>query len=122
MKDDYTHLFKKIRGNFIIGGDFNAKNTFWGSRLTSPKGKELFAAAQELKCEFYSGTKPTYWPTDTNKIPDLIDFFVAKGLSDSYVYMENDESLISDHSPVIMTVSETVIEKGNLPQLTNNKT
>lgn len=121
-KDDYINLFKKIGGHFIIGGDFNAKNTFWGSRLTTPKGKELFAAAQEIKCDFHSGTKPTYWPTDTNKIPDLIDFFVTKGLSDSYIYLENDESLISDHSPVIMTISETVIERGNAPQLTNSKT
>jgi hypothetical protein len=30
-----------------------------------------------------SGT-PTYWPTDPAKIPDLLDFFVTKGISPAY--------------------------------------
>lgn len=52
-KEDYINLFQKLGSNFIIGGDFNAKNTFWGSRLTSPKGKEFIAAGQYSNCKFY---------------------------------------------------------------------
>ena len=29
--------------------------------------------------------EPTYWPTDTNKIPDLLDFFITKNISPRYV-------------------------------------
>lgn len=112
-KDDYTELLKSLGRNFIVGGDFNAKNTYWGSRVTTPKGRELLAAGQELCCDFHSGGKPTYWPTDTHKIPDLIDFYVTKGLSENYIYVENEEGLTSDHTPVIMTLSNTVIEKEN---------
>jgi hypothetical protein len=28
-----------------------------------------------------STTEPTYWPTDKNKVPDLVDFCITKGIS-----------------------------------------
>ena len=115
-------MLQTLGPNFIVGGDFNAKNTFWGSRLTSPKGRELLEAGQQMHCEFHSSASPTYWSTDPNKIPDLIDFFIAKGISENYIHIENNEGLSSDHSPIILTVSETLIEKENPPKLTNNKT
>ena len=39
--DDYGRFFKSLGNRFIDGGDYNAKNTLWGSRLTATKGKEL---------------------------------------------------------------------------------
>ena len=65
----------------------------------------------------------TYWPTDTNKIPDLLDFFITKNISPRYVQINSSAELSSDHSPVIATVSSAVIENSpNGPihnQLTN---
>ncbi len=121
-REDYIKLFKSLGRDFIIGGDFNAKNTYWGSRLTTSKGRELFAAGLTSKCEFYSGGSPTYWPSDEAKIPDLIDFYVTRGISQNYIHIENCESLASDHSPVIMTISETIIKRERAPRLTNFKT
>ena len=121
-KEDYIKLLKSLGSNFIIGGDFNAKNIFWGSNRTTPKGRELFEAGQILKCEFHSSRKPTYWPTDTNKIPDLLDFYITKGISENYLSVENEYGLSSDHSPVLMTLSTTIIRKPSPPRLTNNKT
>ena len=121
-KDDYVSILQTLGTSFIIGGDFNAKNTFWGSRLTSPKGKELLEAGHQVKCEFLTGRNPTYWPSDPNKKPDLIDFFISKNLSENYIHIENHDGLSSDHSPVILTVSESIIEKKSPHQLTNTKT
>jgi hypothetical protein len=121
-KEDYIKLFKTLSSNFVIGGDFNAKNTYWGSRIVTPKGKELFEAGKSCNCDFHSGGAPTYWPSDTKKTPDLIDFFVTKGIANSYIHIENSEGLSSDHSPIIITISETIIKKETLPRLTNNKT
>lgn len=59
----------------------------------------MFAVGSEMKCDFHSGGNPTYWPTDTNKTPDLIDLFVVKGLSRNYIHVEDTEELSSDHSP-----------------------
>jgi hypothetical protein len=46
----------------------NAKHTHWGSRLITTKGIELLKAINEYKCEAVSTSKPTYWPTDPNRI------------------------------------------------------
>jgi endonuclease/exonuclease/phosphatase family metal-dependent hydrolase len=97
-------LFNKINSRFIIGGDFNAKHTHWGSRLVTPKGRELYKATVDYGCEFASTGKPTYWPADPNRTPDLIDFFVIKNISSNYIKIEETLDLNSDHSPI--TVSQ----------------
>lgn len=121
-REDYAKLFKTIGHHFIIGGDFNAKNTYWGSRLTTAKGKALYESGMEISCDFYSTGNPTYWPSDIRKTPDLIDFFIAKGLSDRYAYVCESYGLASDHSPVILTISGSIIQKDEAPKLTNFKT
>jgi len=40
--EDYERFFKTLGNRFTAGGDFNAKHTFWGSRLINTKGRELF--------------------------------------------------------------------------------
>lgn len=121
-QDQYKNLLKQHGDHFIIGGDFNAKHLYWGSRTTTPKGKELFHALKNLKCQTYSGNSPTYWPTNTQYIPDLIDFFIAKGISKENVHLENYEGLPSDHSAVILTISDCIIEKNAITPLINKKT
>ena len=54
--------------------------------------------------------EPTYWPTDTNKIPDLLAFFITKNISSRYVQSNSSAELSSNHSPVIATISSTIIE------------
>ena len=120
--EDFIDLFESLGPCFIIGGDFNAKNTYWGSRLTTAKGRNLLRAGRYKKCNFHSGNKPTYWPTDNQKIPDLIDFYVSKGINKNHIFVQNCDDLSSDHTPVLMTVSENIIEKAQTPTLTNNKT
>lgn len=103
--------FLHFLGNtFIAGRDFNAKHTYWCSRFTSTKGKALFYAGKSLKCEFFFNGSPSYWPTDLNKLPDVINFFVTKGLS-NYIEVETCLDISSDHIPVILTLSDTFISK-----------
>lgn len=119
---DFTDLMQTLGPCFILGGDFNAKHPYWGSRLTSPKGSALLRAGRFLKCNFHSGNKPTHWPTDPSKIPDIIDFFVTKGINKNHVEIRNSNDLTSDHSPVIMTVSDNILVKPYPPELTNKNT
>ena len=107
QRSDFVYLFKQLKNRFIIGGDFNAKHTYWGSRLTTSRGKALYEAAREAKCSFQSTGKPTYWPKDIKKKPDLIDFFITKGLSDQYMTIDESSDLTSDHTPIVLTISET---------------
>lgn len=79
QESDYLNFLKTLNRNFIIG-DFKAKDTYWGSRLITPKGKMLYNAGKKANCDFCSSGKPTYWPTDLKEVPDLIDFFVIRSV------------------------------------------
>jgi hypothetical protein len=80
-KKQYDAFINSLGHRFMVGGDFNAKHQNWGSRLINPKVRELYQTIQEKQLEILSTGEPTYWPTDINKTPDLLDFFIFKGLS-----------------------------------------
>lgn len=118
----YTSFLNQLGGRFILGGDFNAKHTYWGSRITTTKGRELLSALNDLKCVPISTGKPTYWPTDPNKIPDLIDFFICRNISSNFLTVEEGYHMNSDHSPIYLTLSEVIVHKEINPILTNKYT
>ena len=66
--------------------------------------------------------KPTYWPTNPGKIPDLIDFFIIKNIPAQYLQIEESHDLNSDHTPIHLTLSENIIQKENNPVLVNRRT
>lgn len=64
--------------------------------------------------------KTTYWPTYTNKIPDLMDLFIIK----IYIIYHPDRRRLdvsSDHSPILLTLSNNIM-KDNNPTLVNKLT
>ena len=117
--EQYKDLIQKHKCKFIMGGDFNAKHTHWGSRLITTKGQNLLKAAQATGCQFISSGKPTYWPTDASKTPDLIDFFVTNKIADSFTHVEDGLDLCSDHSPVYLTITQMIIFKEPTASLPN---
>jgi len=121
-QDSYVKLLQKFEHRSIIGGDFNAKHTAWGSRLVTTKGRELYKAVQKLGRNVLSTGKPTYWPTDKLKIPDLIDFFIISKISPSLVAVEDYVDLDSDHTPVFLKLYEKPIMVENTLSLVNKFT
>jgi len=94
---------------YIIGGDFNCKHPLWGSRLTTTRGRELAKAIHATNYFPLSKGTPTYWPADPGEVPDLLDFYITHGISKSYMEIEPNYDLSSNHTPVIVTLSTTVI-------------
>lgn len=78
--DDYSHLLSRLGSKFLIGGDWNCKNTRWGSLIDNPKGSALEEAINLIGGNFISPRKPTFYPHDPNKSPDIIDFFAYNNL------------------------------------------
>lgn len=109
-EDQYINFFKSLGPRFIVAGDFNAKHTFWGSRLISPKGRALFNTISKMGLDVVSSGEPTYWPTDRQKIPDLLDFGVTKNIASELVHVESSLDLSSDHTPVVVTISSLTRE------------
>ena len=106
--DQFEKFFHTLGKTFIAGGDFNSKSTLWGSRLKTTKGRELEKVLQAQNYTPLSAGTPTCWPTDANKIPDLLDFFVTSGISPSYTDIKPSYDLSSDHTPTIMTISTSL--------------
>lgn len=104
----YLQLLQHLIKRFVVGGDFNAKHVDWGSRLITTKGKELRQAIREMGCNIHTSGRPTYWPTDTAKIPDVLDFFISKRVSPNFIEVDDNYDLDSDHSAVILTLSEGI--------------
>lgn len=121
-KENFNEFFQTLGPKFIAGGDYNSKHTLWGSRLTTPKGRELSKLIEEQNYSFLSTGTPTYWPTDPKKIPDLLDFYITNGISTSYMNVIPSYDLSSDHSPIIATISMVVINTKPIPKLHNRRT
>ena len=109
-KEDFDYFLDTLGNRFIAGGDYNAKHTQWGSRLITVRGKNLLNSIISNNLNYLTTYEPTYWPTDTNKIPDLLDFLITKNISSRHVQINSSVDLSSDHSPVIVTISSTIIE------------
>lgn len=63
-----------------------------------------------------------YWPTDPNKLPDLIDFRITKGISSHYTKCESCLELSSDHFPALITLSRLIAATEKPLRLHNRKT
>ncbi|ODM89280.1 RNA-directed DNA polymerase from mobile element jockey [Orchesella cincta] len=120
--EDYRKILIHMGERFIIGGDFNAKHSSWGSRLDNTKGKELFKATQLENCNIHATGNPTYWPTDHNKIPDSLDFFISRKVANNFIKIEDNLDLESDHTAQILTMSNSPILKQISPSLGNKTT
>lgn len=101
-KNHFLDYFQTLGNRFIAGGDYNAKHVHWGSRITTHKGRQLYLAMETDGLKSVSSGQPTYWPSDKNKIPDLIDFAIVKGFPSNNISAESCLDLSSDHSPIII--------------------
>jgi endonuclease/exonuclease/phosphatase family metal-dependent hydrolase len=99
----------------LAGGDFNSKNTLWGSRLTTTKGHELAKVIQAQNYSYLSTGSAIIWPTDANKIPDLLDFFNTNGISATYADVQPSYDLTSDHTPITVIISTIIVVQQPAP-------
>ena len=120
--EDYKNFFHHLGNKFIAGGDWNAKHTNWGFRLTIPKGRNLLQSITNCNCSYISTGEPTYWPSDPNKRPDLLDFFIYKSIAKNCIQIEPNWDISSDHTPIIAKLSTHTIHKPETPRLTSPKT
>ncbi|XP_045453923.1 fatty acid synthase-like [Melitaea cinxia] len=105
---NFTDFFKTLGNRFIAGGDWNAKHIYWGSRLTTSRGRSLKECLHSNHLLTLSTGSPTYWPTDPEKTPDLLDFFITKNVCPQYTSVESSLDGSSDHSPIILRISSII--------------
>ena len=80
-KNSFDPFLESFGGRFIAGDNFNAKHPQWGTRIIITRGRNLLKSMNSNKLNYLSSNERTYWPTDPNKLPDPLDFFVIKNIS-----------------------------------------
>jgi hypothetical protein len=100
---------------FIAGGDYNVKHTDWESRLITPRGHEVLKTMERNNLKHLSTGEPTYWPSDRNKLPDLVDFCVTKGISQDFTITKSCFDLSSDHSLVLIILKAHALNQEMQP-------
>ena len=66
----------------------------------------------------FSHSGLTHWPNDRNKMIDCIDFFIARTVSE----INRVNELSSDHSVLILTLSDTILRTQTAPERANKFT
>jgi endonuclease/exonuclease/phosphatase family metal-dependent hydrolase len=121
-QEQLAAFYNALGRRFIAGGDYNAKHTDWGSRLITPRGREVLKTMEQLKLHHLSTGEPTYWPSDCNKLPDLLDFCVTKGIPSASASVRSCFDLSSDHSPVLITLNLCALNQAPRSRLCTSKT
>ncbi|MXP61690.1 reverse transcriptase family protein [Pantoea sp. Taur] len=109
--NQFDTFLNSLGHHSLLGADLNAKHQQWGSRTTNSRGRTLLSALNFRNSSIISPGTPTYWPTDPNRNPDLLDFFIHSGLNPLNHSIVRLDELSSDHSPLILTLSLAPIPK-----------
>ena len=111
----FSSFLISLGHHFILGADLNAKHQQWGSRTTNSRGRTLLSVLNSQNFTLLPPNSPTYWPTDPNRNPDILDFFIHNGLGALNHSVARLDELSSDHSPLILQVSLAPIPKPSPP-------
>jgi hypothetical protein len=57
--------------------------------------------------------EPTYWPSDRNRLPVLVDVCVTKGIPQDFPVAKLYFDLPTDHSPALITLKSHALSQEN---------
>jgi hypothetical protein len=64
--------------------------------------------------------EPTYWPHDRNKLPDLVDLCVTKGIPQECAVAKSCFDLSPGHSPILTTLIADALNREKNKQTLSN--
>ena len=93
------------------------KLTVRNERIIARSGSVTDRSFTAVNLVNFSTGGPTYWPTDPNKLPDLLDFLFTRGLPTTDIQVVPVFELSSDHSPIIASIGASLTNKAVTPTL-----
>lgn len=103
--NDFTKLTKQLGNKYIITGDFNAHNQFWGSQTTDSRGEIIESLIDNRNLNLLNNGDPTFF-SYSHKTFSHIDLTLATPNIAQILdwYVDNDLHH-SDHFPIIIKLS-----------------
>ncbi|KAL4141647.1 hypothetical protein QTP88_004249 [Uroleucon formosanum] len=102
---DYDKIMS-LDNSIIMAGDLNAKHTNWGCRVSNPNGTKLLSFIANTPYAINAPNEPTYFPSDCNRQPDILDILLIKSIPFSCT-QEALAELDSDHIPIKITINSS---------------
>jgi hypothetical protein len=78
-------------------------------------GHEVLKTMERNNLKHLSTGEPTYWPSDRNKLPDLVDLCVRKGIPQGFTVAKSGFDLSSNHSPVLIRLTAHAVNQEKQP-------
>ena len=107
-------IFKDITNlttnNIIITGDFNSKNTQWGSTKTSKKGEKLMQLLVQYNLNYMVNKKYTFH-SHCGRYKDVIDLILCSDDIINKLTKIKTHNLLSDHCPISTTLRYKTMKK-----------
>lgn len=85
-----------LNNSIIMAGDLNCKHTNWGCLVTNPNGIKLQTFISNTPYTISAPGVPTYFPTDHNRQPDILDILLMKSIP--FVCMQESLAELRPHS------------------------
>jgi ribonuclease HI len=103
----------KDKGEYIIGGDFNAKSSWWGSPKNDKRGDEVISCLASIGWHVCNeGSVPTYSTWRNGKhLKSHIDITISSPNTTHKIAnwtVEDQHNPISDHNPITFTWNNTI--------------
>jgi hypothetical protein len=114
--DEYERFFKTLGYRFKARGDYNAKKCLLGL-LTHDYNRKRLHKPIRNNLQHLSSREPTYWPSDTNRLPYLLDFCIIRGIPVQKFTVQSCLVLTSDHRPILVTMFTHILSKLKRPSL-----
>lgn len=108
-KNQFVEFLNKWENWFMIGENYNAKNTHWESRLTTPRWWKLYKAMIDNNLKHLSPRETTNWPTYRIEMLYLVDFCAKCDMPSNLLNERSWFNLSSDHLPLFISLITEVM-------------
>ena len=101
-KEELTAMIGSTTSPLVIGGDFNASNTIWGSKETNSKGKSVEDFIEDNGLVILNSGETTRY--GKRQSPSAIDLTVTSACLAADSIWEVGPDLGSDHRPILLRI------------------
>lgn len=108
--NDWTNIFEHCNTPCIIGGDFNAHSSIWGSYKDDNHGNSLINAVDNKNLVILNNGEPTrIMPANIKSAVDIT--LASPDVATSISWKTLDDNMGSDHFPILMVYSKIMVEE-----------
>ena len=120
LPDTYSCFFREKSA--IVLGDFNAHSTLFGSLTTDARGRQLEDDIEASAFVLLNTGTPTFVSNATGTTSHLDVAMASAPLARKCTWTVLDDSMGSDHSPILITIEEAVpVEETFIPRWLHRK-